>query len=723
MIARLISFLFEDIRRSLYSLLACAIFPSLLIILYVGLIQRNNAVTEANERLENLVSSMAAIQDERTSQAKVILQTLSSVQAVKDKDIATCNSLFASIIKNDPSIANIVLVSLQGQVLASGQPFSGNINLSDRRWFQETARTKEFSAGEYTIGKIRGVIPNMQFGYPLYGEDGSLSGYLLAAYDLRKMETYFNSLVLPTDSRGSLVDRNGIRLMSFAPSSQSNLTGMPIVPENWRVISESDEDSGHFTGTRYDGANVLFHYRKLRLKPGEPPFAVVFVNSPTDVILADANKGLWTNVVLLTLAAVLTMLIARFLSNRMILSQVEALRKSELHQREAKRVAEAANQAKSEFLANMSHEIRTPLNGLLGMMQVLETTTLDADQRECVDMAIRSGKRLTNLLGDILDLSRIEAGQMLLAENEFRLGDILTALSETFLPLSRKANLPLFISVDPQTPEFLLGDEVHIRQILFNLVGNAMKFTPQGEIRVEVCPLTPPAPAMARVLFMVSDTGIGIPDEKISQICKPFIQAETDYTRNRQGAGLGLSIAKNLADLMRGSMTVESDEGSGTTVYFSLPFKLAPNVAHAEPSAARRPAPQTESMLRILLVDDETVTRLSMKRLLEKKGHRIAAADDGQKALGMLTEQDFDLVLMDIQMPVMDGVEAAKSIRTSATLGAKAKIPIIAMTAYAMAGDKEKFLGAGMDDYISKPVDINDLMGVIARVMSTRQAQ
>ena len=241
---------------------------------------------------------------------------------------------------------------------------------------------------------------------------------------------------------------------------------------------------------------------------------------------------------------------------------------------ESRKAAEAANHAKSAFLANMSHEIRTPLNGVLGMLQLIQTSEDLAEVEMYAEMGIRAGQRLTSLLGDILDLSRIEAGRMPIASNPFALADVFTALTETFSPVNYSKGLPLVIRPSPDIPTDVIGDDVRVRQILFNLVGNAMKFTDQGEVVVEVSTLLPHPSGMARLLFIISDTGIGIPDEKIDQICAPFTQVSEDFTRSHQGAGLGLAIALKLIDAMGGTLAFDSTEGQGTSVYLVLPFSI-----------------------------------------------------------------------------------------------------------------------------------------------------
>lgn len=387
---------------------------------------------------------------------------------------------------------------------------------------------------------------------------------------------------------------------------------------------------------------------------------------------------------------------------------------------QSKEVAESANKAKSEFLANMSHEVRTPLNGVLGMLQLLDTTEPTEEQNEYIFAAIKSTNRLTRLLTDILDISRVEAGRMQIVESEFDVFKTKNSIKEVFEQEAKEKGIRLEFSRDDGVPLNLIGDEARLRQIIFNLVGNAIKFTESGEIRVDASLLPYSTSSVVWVLITVSDTGIGISDEDLKKIFEPFVQAEGTYTRRYQGAGLGLSIVRRLVNLLGGNVAIDSTPGEGTTIYVSLPFKRPSGNQGQIDQEARIPAPAAEAHLRILIAEDDSVSSLTCKRMLEKSGYSVTIGKDGQEALQQLTEQDFDLILMDVQMPVMDGVEATKAIRGASSLGAKSSIPIIAMTAYAMSGDREKFLAAGMDDYIAKPVDKAALVELIERVMRVK---
>ena len=381
----------------------------------------------------------------------------------------------------------------------------------------------------------------------------------------------------------------------------------------------------------------------------------------------------------------------------------------------AKHLAETVNRVKSEFLANMSHEIRTPLSGMLGLFQLIKTSR-DLDEVDAyAEMGIRAGQRLTSLLGDVLDLARIEAARVSFEKKSFALANIFVDLTETFSPPNFSKSLPLVISAAANLPSEVIGDMVRVRQILFNLVGNAMKYTDQGEVRVEVSTLLPHPSGMARLLFIVSDTGLGIPDEKIDQICIPFTQVSEDFTRSRQGAGLGLAIVQKLVAAMGGTLTFDSTSGEGTSVYLVLPFEV-PEHSTIPKLPTPRPSSERLASLQLLLVEDDEICRISGKSLLEKMGHQVVTANNGEEALEALRVGSFDCVLMDIQMDILDGVETTRRIRSGNYGLLDTHIPIIAMTAFAMAGDREKFLEAGMNDYIAKPVYAEELNKALALV-------
>ena len=306
---------------------------------------------------------------------------------------------------------------------------------------------------------------------------------------------------------------------------------------------------------------------------------------------------------------------------------------------------------------------------------------------------------------------------MEIVEAEFDIKKMRESIYELFDMEARGKGLLLEFGWNENLPLVLIGDEIRLRQILFNLVGNAIKFTETGEVRIDACLLASLGDSVVRVLITVSDTGIGISEESVKSVFEPFVQAEGTYTRRFQGAGLGLSIVRRLVNLLGGDISIDSTLGEGTTVYLSLPLKIPVAKQNLLELKANPVITPSLSSLRILIAEDDTVSSLTCKRMLEKTGYSVTSVKDGKEALQLLYEKDFDLILMDIQMPVMDGVEVTKAIRKTSNLGAKSGIPIVAMTAYAMAGDREKFLAAGMNDYISKPVDLEDLKQVINRIL------
>jgi PAS domain S-box-containing protein len=386
----------------------------------------------------------------------------------------------------------------------------------------------------------------------------------------------------------------------------------------------------------------------------------------------------------------------------------------------AKEAAETANKAKSEFLANMSHEIRTPLNGVLGMLQLLQTMPLGKEEQEYIDLALISGKGLLRVINDILSFSKIEAGMLEIKKNPFDIAFTIHSLMEIFRQDAQVKGLSFRCKVDSAMPPVLLGDEERLREILFNLVGNALKFTEHGEVAVTAKLAPPENSSSARVCLTISDTGIGIPSERLEDLCQPFTQADGSHTRKFGGTGLGLSIVKRLAGLMGGELDIRSKIGEGTSVTIQLDFSLpgleqTPSIP-VPPDHLRSPA--EHPYLRILVVEDDPTNRLLMVKLLETLGHTVVAKEDGEKALAILRTAPFDAVFMDIQMPVMDGVETTKRIRSDTSGDFSPSLPIIALTAHAMEGDKESFLDAGMNDYLAKPLVRDDLVVILKKLYS-----
>ncbi|WP_319777903.1 ATP-binding protein [Maridesulfovibrio sp.] len=382
----------------------------------------------------------------------------------------------------------------------------------------------------------------------------------------------------------------------------------------------------------------------------------------------------------------------------------------------AKQDAEAANTAKSEFLANMSHEVRTPLNGIVGMLQLMHMDGLKQQQVERVDFAMESCRRLTRLLSDVLDISMIESGNLQIVNAEFVLGDVLSSVYSLFKPVAVQKNVDLRFDIDGNLPERLSGDSNRLHQIFNNLIGNALKFTDNGSISVKAYSLSSRHPGMHRILFSVSDSGIGIEDSKLESIFTCFTQADASRTRSYEGAGLGLSIVKKLLDLMGGNLSIASEVNVGTSVYFCLEFE------HADRGLENVESPLNENSMgiqdfNVLIAEDEEINLLTLKGLLERLGCTVSIAGDGCEVIKLLNENDgeFDLIFMDIQMPNMGGLEATSLIRAGAAGESNKEIPIIACTAYAMTGDKEEFLAAGMSDYLSKPTQTGEVKNILIK--------
>ncbi|QHQ62748.1 PAS domain S-box protein [Anaerocolumna sedimenticola] len=503
----------------------------------------------------------------------------------------------------------------------------------------------------------RSLFMNMQSGYAYY-------------------KLIFNKEQVPIDMRFIEVNESFENLFQTKEKEIIGISFKKIFPQNSDVILEAI----------YKNAHKLFQGGNVQLEE-------FFVES--------YNK--WLSISIYSPREKIVVTIVKDITN---------LKQWEIKLIAAKEAAEAANRAKSEFLANMSHEIRTPINGMLGMVDLTLLTELNEEQKDNLVTAKACANSLLKIINDILDFSKMEVGKLSIENVNFNLKELVEELVKTHSPKVSEKGLMLSLIYNSDIPDFLIGDPNRLRQIINNLISNAMKFTPKGDINLIVDKLRLIQDEI-EVKFSIKDTGIGIAETDLKRLFKSFSQIENSYTKQFSGTGLGLAISKQLVELMGGKIYAESEKGKGSTFHFHLKFKIGKSAVKKEnlvPTIKKVNRP-----LDILLVEDDAINRKVVQKILIERGCKVEIACNGKEALALYDQNNYDIILMDIQMPVMNGVETAKQIRIREN-GSK-HTPIVALTAYALQGDRERFLAHGMDEYLSKPVKHDELFQILENII------